>query len=44
MVFIFGILGAEVFRWELHVPPPYHVDPRVAAYDEAIGADGWEDE
>ena len=30
VIFVFGILGAEIFRWEIHRDEPYSTDPRLA--------------
>lgn len=44
MIFLIGVLSTELFRVELHVPPPFQLDPRLVEMDEAIGVDEWDDE
>lgn len=43
MIIAFGILGAEIFRWEFHRDEPYSTDPRLV-YDFQEVAGDWDDE
>lgn len=43
MIIAFGILGAEIFRWEFHRDSPVSADPRlIYDFEEVVG--DWDDE